>query len=226
MKTTLRILLALLTAASAFSCNRSESFTYTDTARINFTSDSLYFSFGAEPFSITDTTLRIGVEIIGTPVGYDREFRIGIDASRTTAQAGIHYDPLPSDPVLPAGASAMSLPIRIHRLRLEDDKVHTLSIYMEECANFKLGVSEYTSLRVCFTNRLDCPNWWNELSRWIGEYDIRKYQKFIELYGRPVSDQDIRENKFAILRVFKEVREYFARHPEYGVLFPDTEWPV
>nr|WP_122119943.1 DUF4843 domain-containing protein [Alistipes megaguti] len=226
MKTNLRIFLILLTSVWIFSCNRVESFIYTDVTRINFTSDSLYFSFGTEPFSIIDTTLRIGVEIIGTPVDFDREFRIGIDASRTTAEAGIHYEPPPLNPVLPAGASSMSIPIRIHRLHLEDDKIHTLSLYIRECANFMPGISEYTTVRICFTNRLDCPNWWNELSQWIGEYDIRKYQKFIELYGGPVSDQDIKENKYTILRVFKEVREYFSRHPEYDVIFPDTEWPV
>lgn len=68
MKTNLRIFLILLTSVWIFSCNRVESFIYTDVTRINFTSDSLYFSFGTEPFSIIDTTLRIGVEIIGTPV--------------------------------------------------------------------------------------------------------------------------------------------------------------
>ena len=34
------------------------------------------------------------------------------------------------------------------------------------------------------------------------------------------------ENKYAILRVFKEVKLYFEENPVYGVTFPDVEWPV
>ena len=81
-------------------------------------------------------------------------------------------------------------------------------------------------MSVCFTNRLDPPDWWTELSHWLGEYNVRKYQKFIELWGSPITKEDIEENKYAILRVFKEVKLYFEENPVYGVTFPDVEWPV
>ena len=58
------------------------------------TADSLYFSFGAEPFSVTDTTSIVGVEIVGSPCEYDREYRIALDAEHTTARQGDHYDAL------------------------------------------------------------------------------------------------------------------------------------
>ena len=75
-------------------------------------------------------------------------------------------------------------------------------------------------MSVCFTNRLDQPDWWTELSHWLGEYNVRKYQKFIELWGSPITKEDIEENKYAILRVFKEVKLYFEENPVYGVTFP------
>ena len=81
-------------------------------------------------------------------------------------------------------------------------------------------------MSVCFTNRLDQPDWWTELSHWLGEYNVRKYQKFIELWGSPITKEDIEENKYAILRVFKEVKLYFEENPVCGVTFPDVEWPV
>ena len=102
----------------------------------------------------------------------------------------------------------------------------TLRLELVETEDFRLGVIEGRAVSVCFTNRLDQPDWWTELSHWLGEYNVRKYQKFIELWGSPITKEDIEENKYAILRVFKEVKLYFEENPVYGVTFPDVEWPV
>ena len=40
------------------------------------------------------------------------------------------------------------------------------------------------------------------------------------------TDKDIAENRYGILRVFRQVKAYFDENPEYGVLFPDVAWPV
>ena len=51
MKTTRTIRLFFAAAALlAAACGYKESFPYSGDDRINFTADSLYFSFGAEPF--------------------------------------------------------------------------------------------------------------------------------------------------------------------------------
>ena len=114
----------------------------------------------------------------------------------------------------------------VHRLNLDDETVYAVRLQLAETGDFRLGVAENRAVKVCFTNRLDCPGWWNELSKWLGEYNVRKYQKFIELYGRPITDKDITENRYGILRVFRQVKTYFDENPEYGVLFPDVAWPV
>lgn len=54
---------------------------------------------------------------------------------------------------------------------------------------------------------------------------MRKYQKFIELWGSPITKEDIEENKYAILRVFKEVKLYFEENPVYGSLSPMWSGP-
>ena len=227
MKTTRTIRLFFAAAALlAAACGYKESFPYSGDDRINFTSDSLYFSFGAEPFSVTDTTLIVGVEIVGSPREYDREYRIMLDAEHTTARQGDHYDALRELYTLPANASSAGVPVHVHRLNLDDETVYAVRLQLAETGDFRLGVAENRAVKVCFTNRLDCPGWWNELSKWLGEYNVRKYQKFIELYGRPITDKDIAENRYGILRVFRQVKAYFDENPEYGVLFPDVAWPV
>lgn len=220
------IAIAVLAATAAVSCDYKESFAYSDSERINFTTDSLYYSFGAQPFSVEHADMAVGVEIIGSPAERDRRYRIRINDELTTAVAGEHYEPLQEIHTVPAGASSTEIQVRIHRRLLDDETVYALCLELVETEDFMLGVVENQKLKICFTNRLDCPDWWNELSHWLGEYDIRKYQKFIELYGRPITSADIRESKYAILRVFKEVKLYFEEHPELGVIFPDVEWVV
>lgn len=220
------LILAVLTAVVAASCNYKESFVYNDSERINFTTDSLYYSFGTQPFSVEHTDMSIEVEIIGSPAGHDRKYRIRINDELTTAAAGEHYDPLTEIHTLPAGASSAEIPVRIHRRSLDDETVYALCLELVATDDFMLGVIENQKLKICFTNRLDCPDWWTELSHWLGEYNIRKYQKFIELYGGPITSADVKESKYAILRVFKEVKQYFEEHPELGIIFPDVEWVV
>ena len=221
-------MLSLLPAAFLLfaACGRDESFVYAGDQKISFADDSIYFSFGAEPFSVMDTTLRLKVEIIGSPLPQERRFQISINPSRTTAREGLHYNALQPEYPMPSGKCISYVPVTIHRLNLDEDQVYTLSIDLEENGDFRLGVVEYQHLTIAFTNRLDCPGWWNELSHWLGEYNVRKYQKFIELNEGPVDQHDINTNKYGILRVFKQVKIYFEQNPQFGVTFPDVDWIV
>ena len=82
---TLRYLVPVAALLAAAGCDYKESFPYQGDELIDFTTDSLYFSFGKEPFSVTEKTMEVGVEIVGSPVSHDRGYRIRIDPLRTTA---------------------------------------------------------------------------------------------------------------------------------------------
>ena len=221
-----RMALVLALACIVAGCSYKESFPYNGDSLVNFKTDSLYFSFGELPFSVTDTTLLIGVEIIGSPADYDRMFNIALDNSRTTARLHEHYDELRMEGTIPSGASAGTVALTIHRLSLQSDSVFTVVLDMLPGEDFRLGAVEDRSVAVSFTNRLDLPEWWSMLSKWLGEYNPRKYQKFIELWGGAITRTDINEMKYTILRTFKKVKEYFGDHPEFDVSFPDVDWPV
>ncbi len=150
---TLRYLVPVAALLAAAGCDYKESFPYQGDELIDFTTDSLYFSFGKEPFSVTEKTMEVGVEIVGSPVSHDRGYRIRIDPLRTTAQAGLHYDALEETRTIPAGASSTTIPVRVHRLELEDETVYTLRLELVETEDFRLGVIEGRAVSVCFTNR-------------------------------------------------------------------------
>lgn len=221
-----RTAMILALAGIIAGCSYKESFPYTGDSLVNFKTDSLYFSFGELPFSVTDTTLLIGVEIIGSPAGHERIFNITLDNSRTTARLHEHYDEPQMEGTIPSGASAGTVALTIHRLSLQSDSVFTVVLDMLPGEDFRLGAVEDRSVAISFTNRLDLPEWWSMLSKWLGEYNPRKYQKFIELWGGAITRTDINEMKYTILRTFKKVKEYFGDHPEFDVSFPDVDWPV
>lgn len=221
-----RTAMILALAGIIAGCSYKESFPYNGDSLVNFKTDSLYFSFGELPFSVTDTTLLIGVEIIGSPAGHERIFNIALDHSRTTARLHEHYDEPRMEGTIPSGASAGTVALTIHRLSLQSDSVFTVVLDMLPGEDFRLGAVEDRSVAISFTNRLDLPEWWSMLSKWLGEYNPRKYQKFIELWGGAITRTDINEMKYTILRTFKKVKEYFGDHPEFDVSFPDVDWPV
>jgi len=215
----------LLAAMLAVGCQFKDSYPYYGDECINFSTDSVYVSFGAVPFSVHDTTVTIKAEIVGSPAITERTYRIFI-SEQSTATAGKEYDAVPEEHILASGAASDEIAISVHRLEMDLDSVYVLRLQMLPTEDFALGIAEYQNISVAFTNRLDCPDWWLALSSWLGEWDVRKYQKFIELYGRTITSADIRDNRYGILRVFKDVKTYFESNPEFGVSFPDTHWIV
>ena len=211
-------------AAALFSACQDDSFYYSGEDKICFRQEELYFSFGEEPFAVQDTLLSVPVEIIGYPKDRERHYEITVDAEHTTALEHKHYE-LPSTAyTLSAGQSYDSIYIQVKRLNLQDDSVYHVTVNLLDGKDFLVDVIK--SVTVNFTNRLDCPDWWNILSTWLGEYDKRKYQKFIEIYGKAVTKEEVIDNKYAFLRIFKEVKAYFEANPQYEVTFPDVDWIV
>lgn len=226
IKIIMRIGCTLVLIILFFSCKYQESFTYTGSRKVNFTTDSLYFSFGKEPFSITDTTIVLKAELIGVSSVNPLSFAVDIDKNKTTAIIGEHYDGLLKEYRFEPGQSYADIPIHIHRRKLDETKDYIIRLSIVPMPELSLGVVENRSLSICFNNSLDKPLWWNSLDMYLGEYNVRKYQKFIEIFGRPVSDNDIKDNKYGVLRVFKKVKIYFDAEPYPGVIFPDVKWPV
>lgn len=207
-------------------CSPEESYSYRGMAGIHFTSDTLYFSFGVLPFNITDTVIQIPVEILGEVSAIDRTYRFEIDKKIATARAGIHYEEINGKRRIPRHLIHDTIRIRVYRKNLDEHSLYTFSLKLEESHEFPARMGELQRIGIGFSNRLDMPIWWQQLSHWTGEYDPRKYRKFIELHGRPVSEKEVGENPYAILRVFKRVRDFFMENPGYGVIFPDTHWEV
>ena len=86
---------------------------------------------------MTDTTLIVGVEIVGSPCRADREYRIALDAEHTRrSRQGDHYDALRELYTLPANASSAGVPVHVHRLNLDDETVYAVRLQLAETGDF------------------------------------------------------------------------------------------
>lgn len=221
-----RIIVSILVALTVLSCSYKESFVYNGGLKVNFVTDSLYFSFGKEPFSVKDTTIAVEVEIVGKPSDVPLSFKIRLDKSRTTASETLHFDHVGESGIINAGSTSAIIPVHIHRRNLDENLSYLIRLDLQPTEDLLLGVEEFKSISICFNNSLDKPEWWVLLSEWLGEYNVRKYQKFIELHGGPIGKKQVIENKYGVLRVFKKVKEFFEAEPAFGVIFPEAHWPV
>ena len=223
-----RIVLLCLCIAALLSgaCNHNDSFIYKGRHGINFVSAHRDVALGSLPYSIADTTLAVPLEITGFSAAQPQTYRLEIDELQTNATQGIHFEPFALERTVAARAYHDTLYIKVHRRSLDDQTRYQLTIRIASSSPLPLGIEELKSTRITFNNRLDKPQWWSQLTYWLGEYDVRKYQKFIEYNGTPITEADIADRKYSILRIFKQVKSFFEAQPQTGVTFPDVTWEV
>lgn len=209
-----------------FSCTQEQSFVYEGRRGICFEHNSYRISMGSMPYSISDSTVSIPLTAVGAVSSQSRIYTLELIDTATTAQEGIQFQAFGRKHILPAGAMTDTLFLKIHRRKLDKDSIYTLAIAISEQGELPPTISELAHVKLMFDNRLAMPQWWSDVSYWLGEYDRRKYQKFIELNGTPITERDMNERKYDYLRIFKKVKTYFDDNPHEGVLFPDVHWEV
>ena len=209
-------------ALSACSCTQDESFSFRGASGISFERASYRLAMGSLPYSVADTVIRIPLTAVGSASTSPRSYRLKVIDTATTAKAGVHFQPFSTDRILPAGATSDTLRINILRRNLNEDSFYVLAIGISEKTELPPIIAELSKMQLVFDNRLDMPIWWPELAYWLGEYDKKKYQKFIEWNGSPITQKEMNERKYEYLRIFKKVKAYFEAHPQEGVI-PNLE---
>ena len=207
-------------------CSSHDSFIYNGRQGINFVSAHHDIALGSLPYNISDTTLSIPLELIGFTSSQTQAYHIEIDSQETNATQGIHFQPFAFERTIAPQAYHDTLYIRVNRRALDNDTYYKLTLRIAAASPLPAGIEELRATRITFTNRLDKPQWWNELAYWLGEYDIRKYQKFIEYNGAPITSEDVADRKYDILRIFKRVKSFFEAQFSTGITFPDVAWEV
>lgn len=218
--------LSLLVCIGFTACNQADSFEYEGETGICFDAKAYQMRCGSLPYSVEEPTFALPLSLIGHGSDTDRSYTLSVVDSLSTAKEGTHYAPFAAERTLKAGHFRDTLWIKILRKNLDDEQTYRLTLRISPQSQLKAALPTQSVVSIQFDNRLDMPTWWPTVAYWLGEYNIRKYQKFIELNGSPVTAEQMEERKYEYLRIFRKVKEYFEAHPEEGVVFPNVHWEV
>ena len=224
MKQISSIILLLFSLWAIVGC--SSDFIEPTKSGICFEKSTYKVALGSLPYAITDSTVSVLVETIGELQSEERFYKLQIIDTATTVIANLHYNQFDLNRKIKSNATHDTLKIKINRRALDDHSDYVLTLGIDESSPLQPQILERSLTKIVFNNRLDMPIWWTSVAYWLGEYDVRKYQKVIEYNGKPVTKEQFESRKYEYLRIFKRVKEYFDAHPEEGITFPDVVWEV
>jgi hypothetical protein len=197
---------------------------YDNASRIYFTEDSIDFSFGThlEDFVV----LKIPVKLMGNTSKTDRSFKLRVNTEKSTSEELVNHEPLLEQYLFPQSELTTEIDFKIYRTGITGEDFKTVVLELVENEDFKLGVKESVSIKIKFNNFLEKPDWWYILEYYTGGWHPAKYQKFIQIHGSPIVEDDIMDDFMGILGEWKQVYEYFKENPQEGVEFDDNVyWP-
>lgn len=143
--------------------------------------DSTSFSFAM--VTVDDTVVNMDVLLYGETRDYDRPFRV--DAEALTGEAGVDYEPLQEEYILPANMVKAVIPVRIYRHGSEKNRL-ALRIMPNEHFTQSLSLKvqdgdtlDLTCKTLIFTSKLTQPKNWYEWA--FGYFSEAKYKLINEL---------------------------------------------
>jgi hypothetical protein len=180
--------------------------------------DSTVIKFGYDPEMKTDSTIRIGVQVMGAVTDFDRRVNFIMVDSSSTAKPG-DVELLHDRSMLPEGTNIVYISIKLHNTDALNDTMLLASIKLVENEFFKADYeisSRFSAtereqknavrFRVWFDNSSDVPNMWFTYAR--------RFNSFFGPYSRVKFD-------FMCQVIPGASREYFTYLPDED---PGTAW--
>ncbi len=146
--------------------------------------DSLVYSFAGK--TVEEDTIKLQVNLMGKAVDYDRTFHLIVDAGNTTAEEGVHFEPLKSAYVLPAFAYSVQIPIILYGQDPQlESRSFQLAVKLVATEDLQLGLTNRTFARLIFSNMLTQPSYWEDayLDYYFGPYSKVKHEYCIQKLG-------------------------------------------
>ncbi len=186
--------IAMLAALSLWSCSEEDfsiyepgtkagifiqrvaSTTYDNTGSTKISetyTDSTAVSFASVRADIMEQNDAITVRLMGDTVGYDREFILKVDESKSTAVRGTHFDFDVKDCVIKAGQASAKVPVKFYRHNDLVTKTLVVVFKLEANNNFTLELEQFRNSSL-----------WNSISGKMLCGSVYKYS-MSEKYSEP-----------------------------------------
>ena len=185
------ILLSLLSVLILGSCDNDVSYPYQGKDAVYFqvnstwsvTTDSIEYTFAGK--GKEEDVVEVRVNLQGNMAATDRKIQVVVDPSKSTAEEGLHYQPLAEEYVLPANEFSVNIPVTVLKkdATLENKKV-TLALQLKPTDDFDLGITERTEVFLNISNMLKKPTYWEgTIKYYFGVYSRKKHELCIQILG-------------------------------------------
>lgn len=186
-----KIAFIIITLSILAACKKAEEMHFSHTANIHYNlqleeKDSVIYTFAYTP-TLKQDTVWLPIQLSGTTEDRDRTYYAYADTDSSTAQEGVHFEPLKAAYTLPAGKGTTRLPVILYNISELENKSVTLIVRLKGSPD--LGIQAITDdegkdilrAKIVYSATLQKPNWWN---MWEGSYYSRtKHQLFLVVTG-------------------------------------------
>lgn len=104
--------------------------------------DTTLFTFSLASESVKDSVLNIRVSLMGKQADHDRSFSVKVIDSLTTAVAGVHYEPLQNEYIVPANKSVAYIPVLFHRTKEMATQQYLLQLQIQPNQEFDTTLTQ------------------------------------------------------------------------------------
>lgn len=169
---------------------KNEDFLYRDVARVRMEAeyrmavgtDSVSYSFATEASTLKEKQIKVMLTLMGETLPQEREIKLMADPEGTTAQEGVHYD-FPEIVKLPANAGTVSFYVTLKRTEELVNTTVFLTLCLEKNGDFQVGVTEWSRLKIKWSDMIKKPVNWDKLQEFFGEYSEIKFRFILEHTG-------------------------------------------
>lgn len=212
----IKVLMILGVAVFIASCEKEDPTAFTADASLNFSKDSLNYSFLGN--NTGEYIAEIPVHITGQSVNYDRSFSLEVvEGTDTNASADL-YEILGG--IIPANDFKGSLKIKVLNSEELDTEVASLKIRLTDSEDFDVRNNANREYLLKWTNKIVVPNW-----QWFKYFftrysSTRAYKIYVEVTGLTnFTLDDYRAlgptGAQALGKAYGDyIREYNSEHPD------------
>lgn len=90
-----------------------------------------------------DSTIKVRVQITGNTIDKDRQFKITVVDTGSTAVVGHDYDPIPETHILRANTHYTDIPIKVYKQANLSGTSRKIMLRLEETADFRLPIGTW-----------------------------------------------------------------------------------
>ncbi|WP_316818721.1 DUF4843 domain-containing protein [Pedobacter nyackensis] len=186
-----KIYIAVVLLSGLLACKKEDVKVYHGGDRVQFARQNAALPYvGSQDFSFAakgspeSATIAFPVDITGRVASFDRDIRVEIIASETTAAKGVDFDFGKS--VVKAGESKGTIELLLKKTSALDKEVKTVTFRIVSSEHFAPGIEKQLKRKVSFFNFMVKPSTWDTRMRtYFGEYSEMKHKFILYHLGIP-----------------------------------------